>query len=70
MSADKKELQEKMDEAAKAFAVEFRALVNSLNLDEANAIAQLIDLTHKYRDSAGYKRMFHHMFKERGTIKT
>ena len=68
MSTDRRELQEKMDVAAKEFATEFRLLLNSLNLEQAHSIARLIDLIHKYRDNAGYKRMFHHMFNERGTI--
>jgi len=68
MSTDKKEIQEKMDEAAKGFAADFRALINSLDLGQAQSIARLIDLLHKYRESAGYKRMFHHMFKQRGAI--
>ena len=68
MSSDKRELQEKMDIAGKEFATEFRLLLNSLNLEQAHSIARLIDLLHKYRDSAGYKRMFHHMFSARGTI--
>lgn len=68
MSTNRREIQEQMDAAAKGLKTEFRGLLNTLNLEQAHSIALLIELIIKYRDTAGYKRMFHHMFKERGTI--
>jgi hypothetical protein len=62
---DTSTLQHEMDEAAKRFSKEFRALLESFEIEEAQAVSRLIDLIHKYRGSAGYKRICREMLSEK-----
>jgi len=65
---ERSSIQNEMDEAAKIFGREFRALLDSFEIEEAQAVSRVIDLIHKYRGSAGYKRVFREMLSQRENV--
>ena len=65
---DTKDLQDQMDAAAEVFGKEFAVFVDSLEIEEVQAVARAIDLIQKHRSTAGYKRTCQQLFKQRDQI--
>jgi len=62
------EEQREMDEAAREFALEFRAMIGKMVPEQRGGVVRAIELIDKYCDTAGYRRMCRFMRSERRKI--